>query len=397
MKRFRFAAFIVLFSSALTVFGQNYSTPERDTTLFSFPFNSPRSNGMGGNPATLADDFETIFVNPAGFTTAEDKISVTAFDITFHDIDTTLRLISSGFSDPAVYASRIKNHYESGFNSNGPVMFGSIQGDAGWAFLNRQYLKMWWDRENIFVINANLIEDFSFYFGRSFPITNFEETVTFTPGFTIKPNCRILFAPREVPFFDFRHILRNLQTQPFENQLGVGINAGVLVSCFNMLYFSVVANDLLSPVYVTHYESLTGYFNRRIRAVTYLDLIKPSYDFSVCFRTKNVFPGEIIRDIVFALDFHLTSEILEQIGGNPRNIDTESNRNPLLNIGAGLEFQVLRAFWVRVGWQQMLPSAGFGVDFGTMKLDAAVFGETFGDQLTDYQGASFSLGFSFRY
>jgi hypothetical protein len=397
MKRFRFATFAVLFSSALTVFGQNQDTLKDDTTLFPLPFNSPRSNGMGGNHATLADDFETIFVNPAGFTTAGDEASVAVFDITFHDIDTTLRLIGSGFSDPSIYASRIKNHYESGFNSNGPVMFGSIRGDTGWVFSNRQHLKMWWDRDDIFVINANLIEEIALYFGRSFPITNFEETVTFTPGFTIKPNYRFVFAPREVPFFDFRHILRNLQDQPFESQMGIGINFGVLVSCFELLYFSVVANDLLSPVFVTRYRSLADYSGNSKPATRYLGFIKPSYDFSVCLRTKNVFPGEIIRDIVFALDFHLTSELLEKIGGDPRNMGAESNRNLLLNIGAGLEFQVLRAFWVRVGWQQMLPSAGFGVDFGMIKLDAAVFGETFGDQLTDFQGASFSLGFSFRY
>jgi hypothetical protein len=386
MKRFRFAAFTVLFSSALTVFGQTQNTLKNDTTLFSFPFNSPRSNGMGGNHATLADDFETIFVNPAGLTTAEDEVSVAVFDMTFHDIDTTLRLIGSGFVDPSIYISRIKDHYESGLNSNGPFMIGSIRGNTGWAFLNRQYLKIWWDRYDIFVVNANIIEEFAFYFGRSFPITNFEGTVTFTPGFTIKPNCRFVFAPREIPAFDFRHITRNLQNYPFENQLGVGVNAGFLVSCFELLYFSVVATDLLSPVYVNRYASLEGYFDGTAKTIASVGFIKPSFDVSVCFRTKNVFPGEIIRDIVFALDYHFSSEILGKI-----------DRNLLLDIGAGIEFQFLRAFWLRVGWQQMLPAAGFGVDFGVLKLDVAIFGETFGNQLTDYQGASLSLGLSFRY
>jgi hypothetical protein len=385
MKRFRFAAFAVLFSSVFTVFGQTQNTQESDSTLIPIPFNSPRSNGMGGNHAALADDFETIFVNPAGFTTAEDQSSVAAFDMAIHDIDTTLRLISTNFSDPAVYAARIKNHYESGFNSNGPIAIGSLKGNAGWALLNRQYLKIWWDREDIFVVNANVVEEMAFYFGRSFPITNFEETWTFTPGFTIKPNYRVIFAPRDVLAIDFRHILRNLQEQPLEFHMGVGVNAGFLFSFFNMVYFAVVFNDLFSPVYINHYPSYAGFFDGTSTSTTRVAFMKPSYDFSACFRTKNVFPGAVVRDIVFTTDYHLSSNTLEN-----------ADRDPLLDIGAGLELQLLRAFWIRVGWQQMLPCAGFGIDFGWMKLDAAVFGETFGNQVSDYRSASFSLGLSFR-
>jgi hypothetical protein len=341
---------------------------------------------MGGNHAALADDFETIFVNPAGFTTAEDQFSVTAFDITFHDIDTTLRLMSGTFSDPAMYAARIRNHFESGFRSNGPIMIGSLKGNTGWALSNRQYLKIWWDRNDIFVINANVVEEFAFSIGRSFPITNFEGTWTFTPGFTVKPNYRIVFAPRDIRAIDFRHILGNLQEEPLEIHAGIGVNVGFLFSFFDMVYFAAALNDLRSPVYVDRYTDYMAFVDGDSPFSSGIEFMKPSYDFSVCFRTKNVFPGEIVRDVVVVFDYHLASDFIENV-----------NRDPLLDIGAGIELQLLRAFWFRVGWQQMLPGAGFGVDFGRMKLDVAVFGETFGDQLSDFQGASFSLGFSFRF
>jgi hypothetical protein len=386
MDRFCLVSFAIFFSSVFMVFGQTQNTPESDTTLFSLPFNSSRSNGMGGNHAALADDFETIFVNPSGFTTAEDQSSVAVFDLTLHDIDTTLRLIGSGFSDPAIYAARIKNHYEFGLNSNGPLMIGSIKGNSGWGILNRQYLKTWWDRNNIFVINANVIEEIAFYIGRSFPIKNFEETVTFTPGFTISPKYRVVFAPRDVLVIDFRHILENLQDQPLEFQMGIGASAGILLSFSDMVYFSAVFNDLLSPLYVIHYTNFSDYVNEVSSPTTSVAFLKPSYDFSVCFRTKNVFSGEIVRDLVFALDYHLTNDSLEN-----------ADRDLLLDFGAGLELQLLRAFWIRVGWQQMLPSAGFSVNFDWVKLDMAVFGETFGNQPSDYQSISFSLGFSFRF
>jgi hypothetical protein len=383
MDRFCFVSLAILFFSAFTVFGQ---TQDSDAVTFSIPFNFSRSNGMGGTHAALADDFETIFVNPAGFTTAEDQFSVAAFDATIHDIDTTLRLIDTNFSDPAIYINRIKNHYESGFNSNGPLMIGSIKGNSGWGILNRQYLKIWWDRNNIFVINANIVEEIALYLGRSFPIPNFEKTITLTPGFTIKPNCRIVFAPREIFIFDFRHVLRNLQEQPLEIQTGINVNAGLLLSFFDMVYFSVVSNDLLTLFYANRYAAYTDYAKGISPSTIITAGFKPSYDFSACFRTKNVFPGEIVSDIVFTIDYHLSSDPIEN-----------ENRDSLLNIGAGVELQLLRAFWIRAGWQQMLPGAGFGVDLGWMKIDAAVFGETFGSQLSDFQGASFSLGLSFRF
>ena len=151
------------------------------------------------------------------------------------------------------------------------------------------------------------------------------------------------------------------------------------------MYFSLVFNDLLSPVYVNRYTNFTA-FTEGASPTSGVEFFSRSYDFSVCFRTKNVFPGGIVRDIVFTIDYHFTWDSLK----NP-------NSNSLLDIGAGIELQLLRAFWLRAGFQQMLPGAGFGVDLGWIKLDLAVFGETFGDQLSDFQGASFSLGFSFRY
>jgi hypothetical protein len=45
----------------------------------------------------------------------------------------------------------------------------------------------------------------------------------------------------------------------------------------------------------------------------------------------------------------------------------------------------------------MLPGGGFGIDPGWAKFDMAVWGETFGNKAGDFQTASFSMGFSFRY
>jgi hypothetical protein len=377
-------AVFLVFLAARAAFGQN--TSPYDATPAALQFNFPRSDGLGGVHAALADDFETIFVNPAGFSTAEDQFSVAVLNVTLIDIDTTLRLVSSGFMDPSVYADIIKTYFEAGFDVTGPLAVGYIRGDAGLGLINRQYLKIWWDRNDIFVLNADVAEEIAFYFGGSLPVTNFEQTVTFTPGITIKPTVRAVFAPRGILIPDFRHILQNLQDEPFELQVGAGVDLGLMVSFSDIVYFSVVLRDILSPLYVNHYANFEEFITGTQPVTQGIKWVKPAYDFSICVRTKNTFATEVLQDIALTVDYYGLDNLLEQV-----------DRDPLMDIGAGIELHLLRAFRLRAGVRQTLPCGGFGIDLGWAKLDAAVFGETFGNYTTDYQSISFSMGLSFRY
>jgi hypothetical protein len=385
MGRLRFIAVFAAFA-AFPAFGQSQNTTATDTTIAPFQFVSPRANGMGGVHAAFADDFGTIFVNPAGISTVEDQFSLAAVNVTLNDINTMLRLLSSGFSDTAVYADKFQNHLEARFDIGGPLAIGYIKKDFGLGLMNHQFLKAWWDRNDIFVINANVVEEVAFYAGQSFPISNFEKTMTFSLGYMLKPAMRLVFAPRDIQLIEFRYILQNLQKEPFQTHLGLGLDTGFLLSFSDTVYFAGVCRDIVSPVLVSRYANFAEFVNGIRPVGTSTEWIKPTYDFSICFRTKNTIIYEVVEDIVFTVDYHGLGNLLE-------NID----RNPLLDIGAGIELRLLRAFWLRIGWQQMLPGGGFGIDLGWAKLDAAVFGETFGSQPGDFQSVSFSLGLSFRY
>jgi hypothetical protein len=377
-------AVFLVFLAVPAAFGQNTSPSDAAPAPLQFRF--PRSDGLGGVHAALADDFETLFVNPAGISTAEDQFSVAMLNVKLIDIDTTLRLVSSGFTDTSIYADIIKTYFEAGVDITGPLAVGYIRGDAGLGLINRQYLKIWWDRNDIFVVNADVAEEIAFYLGGSLPATNFEQTVTFTPGITIKPMVRAVFAPRGILIPDFRHILQNLQNEPFELQMGAGVDLGFLVSFSDIVYFSVVLRDIISPLYVNHYANFEEFINGAQPVTQGVKWVKPAYDFSVCARTKNTFATEVLQDIALTVDYYGLDNLLEQV-----------DRDPLMDIGAGIELHLLRAFRLRAGMRQLLPCAGFGIDVGWAKLDAAVFGETFGNYTNDYQSISFSMGLAFRY
>jgi hypothetical protein len=385
MERLRFIAVAALFA-AVPAFGQNQNTPASDTTLVPYQFISPRSNGLGGTHAALADDIDTIFVNPAGFATAEDQFSVAAANVTLNDIDTILRLLSTSFSDTSVYKARLKNSFEAGLSVGGPFMIGYIKENFGLGLTNHQYLKVWWDRNDLFVVNANVMEEFVFSVGQSIPITNFENTMTFTPGYVIKPSMRFVFAPRDIQIIDFRHVLTNLENEPFEMHAGIGLDVGFLLDFSKTLYIAGVCHDLLSPLLVNRYANSYEFVSGFDPLTTSIESIEPRYDFSICFRTKNIAISEVVEDIIFTVDYHGLNNLLKN-----------ADRDPLLDIGAGIELRLLRAFWIRFGWQQMLPGGGFGIDLGWAKLNMAVFGETFGDLRDDYQSVSFSFGLAFRY
>jgi hypothetical protein len=381
MKAFRFIWGAVFFFVAFTVSGQSWSSPTSDSTLTPYLSKPAKANGMGGQHAAYADGFDTLFVNPAGFSAATDQFSLASFHLTFSDADTILRLFQTSFTDPSVYAARFKTHFEAGFDLIGPVTIGGIFGPYGWGIMNHQYMKVWWSRSDIFVVNFNVVEEVALYGGRSFPITNYERTVTFTPGVAIKPVFRAVFAPRDVLLVDFRHIATNLEKQPFETQWGIGADFGVLLSFFDTLYFSGVLRDMFAFRFVSRYQTATAFIDGESPFEEFTGEIDPSYSVSLCLRLG----GDEVEGLVFAVDYHGMVY--------PENPD----RNPFLDIGAGIELHLLRALWIRVGWQQMLPGGGLGIDFGWGKFDMAIFGETFGDQTDDYQGISLSLGFSFKY
>jgi hypothetical protein len=102
------------------------------------------------------------------------------------------------------------------------------------------------------------------------------------------------------------------------------------------VYFTGVCRDLLSPLLVDRYENLAEFAERTEPIVSgVMEWTKPSYDFSICFRTKSTVMNEALEDIIFTADYHGLGNIFEN-----------KDRDPLLDIGARIELRLLRAFWL---------------------------------------------------
>jgi hypothetical protein len=73
------------------------------------------------------------------------------------------------------------------------------------------------------------------------------------------------------------------------------------------------------------------------------------------------------------------------------------SRNPILNIGAGLELTVLNVLSFRVGITDALPSFGLGLDLTFMTLDFAIRGKELGLDPGIQPVYGLDLGLLFRY
>jgi hypothetical protein len=72
-------------------------------------------------------------------------------------------------------------------------------------------------------------------------------------------------------------------------------------------------------------------------------------------------------------------------------------RNPILNIGMGVEVTVLNALAFRAGIKDALPALGFGLDLTFMSLDFSIFGRELGLDPGIQPVYAMSLGLLFRY
>jgi hypothetical protein len=357
--------------------------------LFPISFRSPRADALGGVHASLSDDFDTLFVNPAGFSSIEKQLSIAAFSIGINDFNTIFRLISSKTTELVPRAAEIKTRFRAGVDIGGPICIGWISSrekfGVGFGFMNRTFMNLWWNRDTAFDLTVNTGEEAAFILGFSFPIKSMPEAVVWTPAFSIKPFFRALFRS-EVNLVEFRYILANLQEEKFQTQFGFGVDLAFNLTVYGDFMFSFVARNAIAPVFITRYETYSNFSEGMGAESSGNGFIRPTFDFSVSYRTRNTLLSEILSDIIFTLDWDgLTSLIGSE------------KRNTLLDLGVGVEVQALENIAFRIGLKQLLPCFGLGINLQYMQFNISLFGETFGNHIGDPSGMSFSGGLTFRY
>jgi hypothetical protein len=81
---------------------------------------------------------------------------------------------------------------------------------------------------------------------------------------------------------------------------------------------------------------------------------------------------------------------------NMFNVDDFSKKNPILNLGLGAELTLLQFLKLRVGLNEMLPAAGFGIAMGAFHIDAAIYGKELKNEPGDFSTYALDLSIAVR-
>jgi len=360
-----------------------YAIPER-----SFDFPSARLAALGGRHGTVVNDFTALFTNPAGFIEAKEGFSITELGLSvygpvFDIADTLVNFLgSSGSLDISGIVG--PGGLSTGLNLSGPLAFGWVGRGLGFGLFNRTVADA---ATQGATIKVRALEEFLMTGGYSFRLININNSIL-DVGFLGKGFVRGQL-PLQASILTVTDLFNGnpLDTQPYMNTLGVGVDLGMLYQYARVLSFSVVYHDAYSPVLVVPYNSTTSFFSGGAASGsgTY-NTIKSSLDIGVAFNPHFEILDRYISRLSIMADYRDLLDLWSLIP-----------RNPILNVGLGIEVLVLDALSLRAGITDALPALGFGIDFNVMQLDFAMRGKELGLDPGVQTTYAVDLGLLFRF
>ena len=360
-----------------------FALPERP-----FDYTSARLAALGGRHGTLVTDFTALFTNPAGFVDAKEEFSISGLGLSvygpvFDIADTVVGYLGasgtldiSGMVGPGGLAT--------GLNLTGPLAFGWVGRGLGFGLFNRTLV----DAATLgATLTVKAVEEFLMVGGYSFRILDKGQSLL-DAGFLGKGFVRGSL-PLQASILTVTDLFSGnpLDTQPYTNTLGVGFDVGLLYQFARSLSFSVVYHDAYSPVLIVPYASTSSFISGGAATGTgTYSTIKSSLDVGFSLSPRFTFLDRYVSTLTFMVDYR---DILDLWALIPRN--------PILNVGMGLELVVLDALSLRAGISEALPALGFGIDFSVMQLDFAMRGVELGLDPGVQPTYAVDLGLLFRY
>jgi hypothetical protein len=347
---------------------------------------SARYAALGGNHAALADDFDSLFNNPAAFAGLEDEYSVAelslgAYGPVFEILD--LMLGPTGSLENLDLSGIIGDKgFAAGFDLGGPVSAGWVGKGLGFGLFNRFSSDLAASGSKL---KAVLSGDVLLLGGYSFRIINREGHVLDT-GFLGKGFLR-MGIDLESSLFNIETLLDDTDNLPFATALGVGLDLGLKYTFAENLSLALVCFDVYSPAMVTTYGSFEDFKNKENpRESGHYERVKPRLNLGIQYRIRSFFLEKYISGLILLADYRDFIDLFSLIP-----------RNPVLNFGFGLEAVILEKLSLRIGIADALPAAGFGLDLSFMKFDCAIYGKELG--IDPGIQSTYALAFSllFRY
>ncbi|MDR2617292.1 MAG: hypothetical protein LBC62_00340 [Treponema sp.] len=351
------------------------------------PFTLPQARfaGMGGNHSAVGDNFYALFTNPASFVDIEEQfsaaeISVSAYGPVFELID--LFRNNSGSMDNLDISGIIgPAGFSAGFDIGGPLALGWVGRGLGLGIFSRIKSTAAISGAMIRPVMAGemlLVGGYSFRFIE-------KGSHVLDSGFLGKGFFRGALN-LEAPIFDAASLLDNPADRPFNTYLGLGLDLGVRYTFREDLSAAIVCYDVYSPALATPHASFSSFGSGSNSSGSRYATVKRRLDTGIVYRIRGPTIDRYISRFTVMADYR---DILDLSALIPRN--------PILNIGIGVELTVLNALSIRAGITDALPAFGLGLDLTFMTLDFAISGRELGIDPGKQSVYGLDLSLLFRY
>lgn len=356
-------------------------------TIEPFVMPSARFAGLGGRHAAAGDDFYALFTNPAAFVDVNDQFSIAEISISTHgpvfelidlfreNIDSPDDLDISGIIGPGGFAA--------GFEIGGPLSMGWVGRGLGLGFFNRLKSSAAVSGTKI---RPLVLGEFLLVGGYSFRLID-NNGHWFDLGFLGKGFFRGALN-LEASIFDAASILDDPTDRPFKTSLGLGLDLGIRYTFRENFTAALVCYDVYSPVLVTPYDSINAFGDKSgpsAEGASYAT-VNRRLDLGLKYRIRSIAIEKYISALAIMADYRDFLDLFSLIP-----------RNPILNIGVGLEVKVLNALSFRFGLTDALPAFGIGLDLSFVTLDLAIRGKELGLDPGVQPTYALDLGLLFRY
>jgi hypothetical protein len=382
VHRLRFVRYpVIAFVVLAVIAGPSFAQSSSVTESVVLP-RSPRMAAVGGRYTTLADGYDTLMSNPAGFRSVPAGIQAAELSLRLSGPVLSLSSIilegvdegfDTVFTSPETL-SQLQRLYAS-LGLFGPISFGFVGDGLGFAISSASDVTLRTVGSTGLTAVAQEALLLSGGFALRVPIPERAgelDTGVLLKGFVQGASSietSLLALPDLFNSFDTDLILG----APFSVATGLSVDVGVRYQILPWFAVGLTGQNLLAPALVNTYGSLTGFLDNEASLSERQERVP-----------INVSGGVAFTPSLGGLERHITNfrVLLDYRDGLDFWTDPNNTENPLLKVAAGVEATLLDVVSVRLGLSEGLPAAGLGLNLGRVEIDAVAFG----DELTSEPG-----------
>jgi hypothetical protein len=358
---------------------------------------STRDNGRGGPHIAYTNDIKTLFVNPGALQWVNQGEVLEISPAFAGPLD---KIIGSGSGVMDPLFSLLKgedlpdgiNPFEGltdmmadgrlplGIELRGPFNAGYVANGLGIGLFNRVFL----DARVIGTdIDADAYADVILNYGMSFNIVRLKDHAL-TAGFALRPFVRVMTSMET-------SVLDLAGKKDFDIAVpliaGGGVDLGLLYRFKRDLAFGFTADD----VYTAGVKMSDLYGKSpsdTLYRVPYSLNVGLSYTFHLADVWETAPQALQLFYAAAMLDWHRLNHVFSW--------NDHTHRNPILDLGVGLELGFFNILKLRLGIYDMLPSAGIGVELAAFKIDFSAYGKELGNEPGRFTTTAYDLSISVR-